>query len=36
LADAKLYCRAGERSGIDNADEDLHRSEPIYHYSPPE
>jgi hypothetical protein len=30
----KLFCRAGERSGIDNADEGLHRSEPIHHHSP--
>jgi hypothetical protein len=36
LTDAKLFCRARERSGIDHPDESFHRSEPIYHYSPPE
>jgi hypothetical protein len=30
----KLFCRAGERSGIDNANEGRHRSEPIHHHSP--
>jgi peroxiredoxin len=33
LTDAKLFCRAGERSGIDNPDKSFHRSEPIHVYS---
>src|ERR1700730_10961149 len=33
LTDAKLFCRARERSGIDDADKSFHRSEPIHVYS---
>ena len=34
LTDAELFCCAGERSGIDNAYERFHRSEPIHRLFP--